>query len=92
MIFTQIEIFTTFTIVLILFIMSLRNTLFVELSTTVRFILLLACGIPVWGIVLAFFGIVYLIHDIKKAKRLKKRIMNNSYINRLLFGEDICYK
>ena len=80
-----------FLIVLMLFIASLRNKIFTELSLQVRFGLVLCSLVPIWGTVLAIFGVIYLIRDIKNAGK-NNRIFNNSAINRWLFGKDRCIK
>ena len=80
-----------FLIVFVLFIISLRNKIFAEISLSAKFGLLLCALVPIWGVVLAIFGIIYLIRDIKNAGK-HNRIFSNTAINRYLFGEDKCIK
>lgn len=58
-----------FFIVLILFIVSLKKKIFTELSLPVKIFLVFASLVPIWGVILAIFGIVYLIHDLKKLNK-----------------------
>lgn len=70
MTFMQLFCGIPFTIVLVLFIISLRRKdIFVELSVKVRFALTLASLVPIWGVILAIFGIIYLIRDIRNINK-----------------------
>lgn len=72
MTFMQLFCGIPFTIVLVLFIISLRRKdIFVELSVGVRFALTLASLVPIWGVILAIFGIIYLIRDIRNINKQK---------------------
>lgn len=72
MTFMQLFCGIPFTIVLVLFIISLRRKdIFVELSVKVRFALMLASLVPIWGAILAIFGIIYLIRDIRNINKQK---------------------
>ena len=80
-----------FIIVLFLFITSLRNKVFTDLSVLSRFLLTIASLIPIWGIVVSVLGIYFFFRDIESAGP-NNRILNNIKINKWLFGEDKCFK
>lgn len=72
MTFMQLFCGIPFTIVLVLFIISLRRKdIFMELLVGVRFSLTLASLVPIWGVILAIFGIIYLIRDIRNINKQK---------------------
>lgn len=78
-----------FIIVLTLFITSLRNEVFRELSLPVRFALTICALVPIWGVILAIFGIIYLLRDAKYAGK-HNRIFAPTKLNKWLWGEDKC--
>ena len=80
-----------FVVVLFLFITSLRNKVFTDLSVPARFLLMIASLVPIWGIVVAVLGLYFFFRDVKSAGP-NNRILNNSKINKWLFGEDKCFK
>ena len=58
-----------FVIVLVVFILSIKLNLLREFSYPIRFILLICSLVPIWGMILAIFGIIYLLRDMKMYRR-----------------------
>lgn len=89
MTFMQLFCAIPFTIVLVLFITSLRNEVFRELSLFARFALTICALVPIWGVILAIFGTIYLLRDAKHAGR-HNRIFAPTRLNKWLWGDDKC--
>lgn len=79
-----------FLIVLIYFIISLRNNVFVELELWHKAAIVLMSLVPIWGIIISLGATVYFINDVRNANS-ENRIFRPSWINILLFGKDKCY-
>lgn len=89
--FMKLFIGIPFAIVFALFIISLRNDIFKELKLWVKAVITISSLVPIWGVVFAFFGMVYFARDVKNANA-RNRIFRPSKINIWLFGEEKCYK